>query len=187
MNSGPLLHVSDLPSALQYHLAAGGHANVGGCIGRSRPTAIGRMAGYPASGIIPLMEMERRAILRALGVYEGRPRDCRPSCSASGAPLSIEIERISPGFVKIALDATYSLGEHLSGVGVYSQELVARLAAAHPEQPFQFVLPPSPLFSIVRGERSVELRAGLAARAVASLLARFIHGLNQRLPAMRFR
>jgi hypothetical protein len=39
--------------------------------------------------------------------------------------------------VKIALDATYSLGEQLSGVGVYSQELVRGLAAAHPEQAFQ--------------------------------------------------
>jgi len=72
MNSGPLLHVSDLPSALQYHLAARRTAQiVGGCIGRPGPTAIGRMQATPASGIIPLMEMERRAILRALEYTKG--------------------------------------------------------------------------------------------------------------------
>ena len=31
--------------------------------------------------------------------------------------------------MKIALDATYSLGENLSGVGVYSREMLAGLAA----------------------------------------------------------
>ena len=40
--------------------------------------------------------------------------------------------------MNIALDATYSRGRDLSGVGVYSQELLAGLAAAHPEARFQF-------------------------------------------------
>jgi hypothetical protein len=38
--------------------------------------------------------------------------------------------------VRIALDATYSVGENLSGVGVYSREVIAALAAAHPETDF---------------------------------------------------
>lgn len=36
----------------------------------------------------------------------------------------------------IALDATYSLGRNLSGVGVYSREILFGLAAAHPSEEF---------------------------------------------------
>ena len=32
----------------------------------------------------------------------------------------------------VALDATYSIGNALSGVGVYSREILSGLAAAHP-------------------------------------------------------
>ena len=42
----------------------------------------------------------------------------------------------------IALDATYSVGDHLSGVGVYSREILLGLAAAHPEARFQFCYRP---------------------------------------------
>ena len=35
--------------------------------------------------------------------------------------------------MKIALDATYSLGRNLSGVGVYSRQILSGLAGAHPE------------------------------------------------------
>ena len=35
--------------------------------------------------------------------------------------------------MRIALDASYSLGTHLTGVGVYSREILRGLAAAHPE------------------------------------------------------
>jgi len=38
----------------------------------------------------------------------------------------------------IALDATYSLGDHLSGVGVYSQEILIGLARTQPEEEFLF-------------------------------------------------
>jgi glycosyltransferase involved in cell wall biosynthesis len=38
----------------------------------------------------------------------------------------------------IALDATYSLGENLSGIGVYSRELLFGLARAHPEEEFYY-------------------------------------------------
>ena len=40
--------------------------------------------------------------------------------------------------LRIALDATYSLGKNLSGVGVYSREILFGLARAHPEQQFLF-------------------------------------------------
>jgi glycosyltransferase involved in cell wall biosynthesis len=38
----------------------------------------------------------------------------------------------------IALDATYSLGDHLSGVGVYSREMLFGLARAQPEEDFLY-------------------------------------------------
>jgi glycosyltransferase involved in cell wall biosynthesis len=38
----------------------------------------------------------------------------------------------------IALDATYSLGVNLSGIGVYSRELLFGLARAHPEEEFYY-------------------------------------------------
>jgi glycosyltransferase involved in cell wall biosynthesis len=44
--------------------------------------------------------------------------------------------------VTIALDATYSLGKNLSGVGVYSRELMFGLARAHPREKFRFCYRP---------------------------------------------
>lgn len=77
----------------------------------------------------------------------------------------------------IALDATYSLGESLSGVGVYSREILYGLAAAHPEERFQFWYRP---------HRYLQARREpLPANAVRTLLppsAVLFHGLNQRLP-----
>lgn len=42
----------------------------------------------------------------------------------------------------IALDATYSLGKNLSGVGVYSREILFGLARAHPQERFRFCYRP---------------------------------------------
>ena len=44
--------------------------------------------------------------------------------------------------MKVALDATYSLGDDLSGVGVYSREILFGLAARHPEARFRFCYRP---------------------------------------------
>jgi glycosyltransferase involved in cell wall biosynthesis len=44
--------------------------------------------------------------------------------------------------LKIALDATYSLDPNLSGVGVYSREILYGLAAAHPEARYLFCYRP---------------------------------------------
>ena len=77
----------------------------------------------------------------------------------------------------IALDATYSLGDNLSGVGVYSREILYGLAAAHPEERFQFWYRP---------HRYLRARSEpLPANAVRKLLppaAELFHGMNQRLP-----
>jgi glycosyltransferase involved in cell wall biosynthesis len=79
--------------------------------------------------------------------------------------------------LKIALDATYSVGDALSGVGVYSREILHGLAAAHPGMRFDFcyrphrylragALPPNARRRLLLGPRAADL----------------FHGLNQRLP-----
>ncbi len=80
----------------------------------------------------------------------------------------------------IALDATYSLGRNLSGVGVYSREMLHGLAAAHPEEEFLYCYRPH------RFLRSYQDK--LPPNAVRRLLAGappgdVFHALNQRLDA----
>ncbi len=84
----------------------------------------------------------------------------------------------------IALDATYSLGANLTGVGVYSRRIAFGLAAAHPEARFYFC------YRLHRWARAWLQR--LPANARRALLtegrvppARLFHGLNQRLPRAR--
>lgn len=84
----------------------------------------------------------------------------------------------SPG--AIALDATYSLGSNLSGVGVYSREIAAALTRAHTESKFLYCYRPH------RYLRSFE--TPLPSNAIRRLLwnasprsAALFHGLNQRL------
>jgi glycosyltransferase involved in cell wall biosynthesis len=45
-------------------------------------------------------------------------------------------------WVSIALDATYSVGRDLSGVGVYSREILFGVSRAHPEERFSFYYRP---------------------------------------------
>ena len=82
--------------------------------------------------------------------------------------------------MNIALDATYSLGRNLSGVGVYSREILHGLAAAHPGEEFAFCYRPH------RFLRSY--REKLPPNAVRRLLiggppGDIFHALNQRLDA----
>src|SRR6266446_3203106 len=90
INSGPLLHAADLPSNLQSHLiekksqylmaAAGGQGipviNQPGA-GETNAPGLGSLAPsvsvtlQPVASIIPLMELERRAILNALEYTKG--------------------------------------------------------------------------------------------------------------------
>jgi glycosyltransferase involved in cell wall biosynthesis len=89
--------------------------------------------------------------------------------------------------LRIALDATYSLDKALSGVGVYSREILNGMARLEPQNRFEWfyrfrrywksrreVTPPNVTRRILadtRGDRSAPL----------------FHGLNQRLPERRFR
>jgi len=80
VNSGPLLHVADLPSNLQNHLiqkksqylmAAVG--SYGAAASGAGPAQEAESAEAPASlpGVIPLAELERRAIINALEYTQG--------------------------------------------------------------------------------------------------------------------
>ena len=82
--------------------------------------------------------------------------------------------------MRIGFDATYSVGKNLSGVGVYSRELMWGLAKAHADQKFGFYyrphrmlrsfqdsLPPNASRRLLRGLPSVDL----------------FHALNQRVDA----
>jgi glycosyltransferase involved in cell wall biosynthesis len=77
----------------------------------------------------------------------------------------------------VALDATYSVGNTLSGVGLYSREILFGLAAAHPEVRFDFCYRPH------RYLRAGELPANARRRLLLGVAAgTLFHGLNQRLP-----
>ena len=88
--------------------------------------------------------------------------------------------------MKIALDATYSLDPNLSGVGVYSREILHGLARAHPEAAYLFCYRPH------RYSRSFS--APLPPGCHRRLLWRdwpssadLFHGLNQRIHSTSYR
>jgi glycosyltransferase involved in cell wall biosynthesis len=86
--------------------------------------------------------------------------------------------------VRIALDATYSLGRNLSGVGVYSREMLFGLARAHPRQRFRFYYRPHRLFESF----SDKLPSNASRRLLLGApRADLFHALNQRVdrPARR--
>ena len=82
----------------------------------------------------------------------------------------------------IALDATYSIGDELSGVGLYSREILAGLAAAHPEARFDFCYRPHRYLRAGRLDRPSNARRRLLAGPLGPRWADLFHGLNQRLP-----
>lgn len=87
----------------------------------------------------------------------------------------------------IALDATYSIGESLSGIGLYSREILFGLAAAQPETRFDFCYRPH-RFSRARGESLAgNVRRQLLLDPLWPRTADLFHGLNQRLPRIPMR
>jgi glycosyltransferase involved in cell wall biosynthesis len=85
----------------------------------------------------------------------------------------------------IALDATYSLGDSLSGVGLYSHELLAGLAAAHPAERFDWCYRTHRYLAARRATVPANVRRRLLAEPVCPRHARLFHGLNQRLPRVK--
>jgi len=88
---------------------------------------------------------------------------------------------------KIALDATYSIGEALSGVGLYSHEMLAGLAGAHPEARFDFCYRPHRYLPARRAALPPNARRRMLAEPLSPRGADLFHGLNQRLPRMGMR
>jgi glycosyltransferase involved in cell wall biosynthesis len=82
--------------------------------------------------------------------------------------------------VPIALDATYSLGRNLSGVGVYSREILFGLARAHPDEEFLYCYRPN---RFLRSYRERIPRNALRRLLVGTPPGDLFHALNQRVDA----
>jgi glycosyltransferase involved in cell wall biosynthesis len=89
--------------------------------------------------------------------------------------------------LKIALDATYSVGKSLSGVGVYSRELLQALAAAHVGQPFELCYRPHRYLRSFSAAIPPNCSRALLYEPLFPRSREFFHGLNQRLPKVPFR
>ena len=89
--------------------------------------------------------------------------------------------------MRIALDATYSIGENLTGVGVYSNRLIDGVARAfYPEKIALAYRPHRFLRALKRPHpRNCGIRPLLDSIGLPAI--RLFHGLNQRLPATRYR
>ena len=86
---------------------------------------------------------------------------------------------------RVALDATYSIGRNLSGVGVYSREILFGLARAHPDARFQFCYRPHRFLRSFRDSLPGNCRRFLLQEPAVPRRAEIFHGLNQRLPTSR--
>lgn len=86
--------------------------------------------------------------------------------------------------MKIALDATYSLGRNLSGVGTYSRELLYGLAASHPEADYLFCYRPHRYLRSYSETLPRNVRRKLLWRDWPRSVDLF-HGLNQRIDSTR--
>jgi glycosyltransferase involved in cell wall biosynthesis len=89
--------------------------------------------------------------------------------------------------LRIALDATYSIGEAPSGVGLYSREILLGAAAAHPEIRFDFCYRPHRYFRSWWEDLPSNARRRLLAEPWGPRSAGLFHGLNQRLPRLPMR
>jgi glycosyltransferase involved in cell wall biosynthesis len=89
--------------------------------------------------------------------------------------------------LNIALDSTYSVGADLSGVGVYSREMLDGLARAHPGDRFAFCYRPHRFLRSVRERLPPNASRFLLGDTRAPRSADIFHGLNQRLPHARLR
>ncbi|HWR52130.1 MAG TPA: glycosyltransferase family 1 protein [Bryobacteraceae bacterium] len=89
--------------------------------------------------------------------------------------------------MRIALDATYSVGRSLSGVGVYSCELMRELARLHPEAEFLWCYRPHRFLKSLRERLPGNCSRRLLQEPLVPGSAALFHGLNQRLPRAEFR
>lgn len=80
----------------------------------------------------------------------------------------------------IALDTTYSVGENLSGVGIYSREIANHLAREHPDSRFLFCYRPHRFLRSLKIPQPANVSRRLLWKEWPSRFDVF-HGLNQRL------
>ncbi len=91
---------------------------------------------------------------------------------------------IATSSATIGIDATYSLGKNLSGVGIYSRELLFGLAQTQPAQPFQFYYRPNRFFRSFSGPLPGNAhRRVLLGMPQAAPNCDLFHSLNQRVDA----
>lgn len=85
----------------------------------------------------------------------------------------------------IALDATYAVGRELTGVGVYSREILHGLPALHPEARYTFCYRPNRFLRSLRDSvpRAVSRRPLFESGPPRN--ADIFHALNQRVPATK--
>jgi glycosyltransferase involved in cell wall biosynthesis len=84
----------------------------------------------------------------------------------------------------IALDATYSAGTQLTGVGVYCREIMHGLSSSHPEERFRWLYRPHRYLRSWRDTIPQNCSRRILLDQIPSSVALF-HGLNQRLPKWR--
>ena len=89
--------------------------------------------------------------------------------------------------MRIALDATYSLGDELSGVGVYSREILNGLAASGFAECWDWFYRSQRYFRARSLPKPSNVTRLLLADSWGSRSADIFHGLNQRLPKRGFR
>jgi glycosyltransferase involved in cell wall biosynthesis len=89
--------------------------------------------------------------------------------------------------LRIAFDATYSVGPELSGVGTYSRRIIAGIAACHPECKIALALRAHRLRESL--EETIPKNSHRVLLTEWGPLCRYrvFHGLNQRLPKRRLR
>jgi len=81
----------------------------------------------------------------------------------------------------IAYDATYSVGESLSGVGVYSREILWGMAEQHPEERFRWCYRPHKILRLWNDRVPSNVSRGLLRYSAPPRSAKVFHALNQRV------
>ena len=89
--------------------------------------------------------------------------------------------------MRVALDATYSLGDSPTGVAVYSREILSGVAGAHPEVRFDFCYRPHRYLRALSEHLPANCRRVPLQEPLGPWGCRLFHGLNQRLPRLRLR
>ena len=85
--------------------------------------------------------------------------------------------------LRIALDATYSLGSALSGVGVYCRQVLVGLPKRQPGSHFSFCYRPHRFLRSFREQLPANCSRSVLLEHVFAPRGDVFHGLNQRLPA----